>query len=102
MEDTFKIHLYIADERFSVELPKNDEAVEQLYRDAAKRIDRLLSDYRLAYREGGTFIDTKRLLAMVALHLSKQLLQTETRTDDSRCLAQVADLDKELEAFLSK
>ncbi|MBQ9200749.1 MAG: cell division protein ZapA [Bacteroidales bacterium] len=100
-DDTFKIHLYIADEDFFVELKRNDQQQEALYRQAARQISRLMNAYREKYHgEGAAELDTKRLLAMTALHLAKKNLEVEANTDDSRCLTVVGQLDEELKRYL--
>lgn len=101
-EDTFKIHLYVADEDFYVEIPK-DENEELLYRKAVKEVDRLIRAYRDKYKHSdNTELDFKKLLAMTALHLAKDKMMLQGMKDDSHCLQRIAELDKDLEAFLSK
>ena len=102
MEDeTFKIHLYIADEDFFVELKRNDEQQESLYRQAAREIARLVNAYRDKFHgEGAAELDTKKLLAMTALQLAKKNLEVEANTDDSHCLTVVRQLDEELKNYL--
>lgn len=99
-EDTFKIHLYVADEDFYVEIPK-DENEELLYRNAVKEIDRLIRAYRDKFKHSdNTELDFKKLLAMTALHLAKENVALQGSKDDSRCLQLITELDKDLEAFL--
>lgn len=100
MEDTFKIHLYVADEEFYVRIPK-DEETEGQYRDAVRKINRLLSSYRGAYNAENGSLGTKRLLAMTALHLAKEAIAAERDTDSDKCLSMIEDLDKDLEVFLN-
>lgn len=101
-EDTFKIHLYVADEDFYVEIPK-DENEEFLYRDAVKEIDRLIRAYREKYKTpDGTELNIKRLLAMAALHLAKRNTGIAIQQDSSECWKRVAEIDKDLEAFLQQ
>lgn len=100
-EDTFKIHLYVADEDFYVEIPK-DENEELLYRNAVKEIDRLIRAYRDKFKHSdNTELDFKKLLAMTALHLAKSNVELKGLKDDSRCLERIAEIDKDLEAFLN-
>ena len=101
-DDTFKIHLYVADEDFYVEIPK-DENEEVLYRDAVKEIDRLIRAYRDKYTTPDSKeLNFKRLLAMTALHLAKQNEALKTKGDDSQWFMRLAELDKDLDAFLKK
>ncbi len=101
-DDTFKIHLYVADEDFYVEIPK-DENEELLYRNAVKEIDRLIRAYREKFKTSeGTELDFKRLLAMTALHLARKNEELQVLQDDSQCLQRIAELDKELALFLGK
>lgn len=101
MEDTFKIHLRVADEDFYVTIRK-DEEEEELYRNAAKRINQIMNSYRQSFKDidNESELNTKKLLAMTALHLAKGKLEAERRTDDSLCLNMVEQLDKELKKFL--
>lgn len=102
MEETFKIRLFIADESFAVSVPKDDESVEQAYRDAAKKVNTLLNSYREQYKEAGAEILPKRLLAMTALHLAKESVQTETQAVDGQVFELISRLDAELEDFLTE
>ncbi len=99
-DETFKIHLYVADEDFYVEIPK-DENEERLYRDAVKEIDRLVRAYRDKFKwSEDKELDFKKLLAMTALHLARKNREMAEKSDDSQCFKRLAELDKELEAFL--
>lgn len=101
MEDTFKIHLRIADEDFYVTI-KKDEEEESLYRNAAKRIDQIMDLYRKGFKDKDQVskLNTKKLLAMTALHLAKGNIATERQSDDSLCQDVIKQLNRELEEFL--
>ncbi len=100
-EETFRIHLNVVGQEFYVRIPK-DENEELLYRNAVKRIEKILNSYRELFKNRDeSELDLKKLLAMTALHLAKSSLKAEQNAADIRILDTVAQLNDELTDFLS-
>lgn len=99
MDDSFRIHLHIADCYFPVKIKRNEKE-EALYRDAAKLVNKMVDKYRERFAEENPDIKMKDILAMVAYHFAINTLRKEAQTDDCRAMEVIEQLTKELEEAL--
>lgn len=95
MDDTFLIHLGIAEKEYGLRIERSDE---EITRAAAKQIRDKIDQYRKRYSEKA--VDVKDLLAMVALQLSIANLQLEHKNDTGPFAEKIQQLSKELEEYL--
>jgi len=94
MDDKMKIHLLIDNERYPLNIRREDE---QLYRDAAKQIDYKLNKYRNAFRD---FSPTKHW-AMVALELAFENMYLKDRNDTQPYMEKIKELEEEVDQCLN-
>lgn len=94
MDDKMKIHLLIDNERYPLNIRREDE---QLYRDAAKQIDYKLNKYRNAFRDFGP---TKHW-AMVALELAFENMYLKDRNDTQPYMEKIKELEEEVNQCLN-
>lgn len=94
MDDKMKIHLLIDNERYPLNIRREDE---QLYRDAAKQIDYKLNKYRNAFRDFGS---TKHW-AMVALELAFENMYLKDRNDTQPYMEKIKELEEEVDQCLN-
>ena len=98
-KDERHIRVEIADKTYGLWIERNEET-EFLVREAAKQIRRGLILYRQEFDEAS--VDTKDLLAMVALQLSINNLQLKNNNDTAPFEEKIRQLNDELESFLDK
>lgn len=95
MDDMMKINLLIDCQRYPLKIRREDE---QLYRDAAKKIDEILNNYRKQWPE----LSPNQYWAMTALDLAYKLRSMEGRNDTKPYLEKLEELGKELDRYVSK
>lgn len=101
-DDTFYIHLRVANEVLRVRIER-DEEVEVVYRNAEKLINRLLDAYRKKYvSTDHEELDLKKLLTMTVLHLAVSNVEHSLHSDETICFNEIERLDKEIEACLRR
>ena len=94
MDDEFLIHIMIAGKKYSLTIKRKDE---ELVRAAVKQINAKIMQYRKHF---ALEVDTKDLLAMVAVQLSMRNLELESRNDTSPFTEKIQALTTELEEYL--
>jgi cell division protein ZapA (FtsZ GTPase activity inhibitor) len=79
-ENEFDITLAVAGKRYQIPIRRGDEQQEEeaLYREAAKRIELLLVQYRQYFSKS---LEVDQLLSMVAIHLARDVLQLEAKNN---------------------
>ena len=90
-----KINLLIDCQRYPLNIRREDE---QLYRDAAKLIDKTLNKYRSMWPE----LSANNHWAMAALEIAFNLTTNENRNDTKPYLDKLEELTKELDNYISK
>lgn len=95
MDDKMKINLLIDCQRYPMNIRREDE---QLYRDAAKLIDKTLNKYRSWKPE----LNSGNHWAMTALELAFKLKSMEDRNDTKPYLEKLEELTSELDGYISK
>ncbi|MDE5677338.1 cell division protein ZapA [Phocaeicola sp.] len=94
MDDMMKIHLLIDNERYPLNIRREDE---QLYRDAAKQINNKLNKYRSEWPN----LSPARHWAMVSLELAFENISIKDRNDTVPYLEKLQELTEELEKQIS-
>ena len=90
-----KINLLIDCQRYPLNIRREDE---QLYRDAAKLIDKTLNKYRSWKPEMGA----NNHRAMAALELAFNLMTMKDKNETKPYLEKLEELTKELDNYISK
>ena len=90
-----KINLLIDCQRYPLNIRREDE---QLYRDAAKLIDKTLNKYLSWKPELGA----SNHLAMAALELAFNLMTMKDKNDTKPYLEKLEELTKELDNYIGK
>lgn len=90
-----KINLLIDCQRYPLNIRREDE---QLYRDAAKLIDKTLNKYRSWKPELGA----SNHWAMAALELAFNLMTMKDKNETKPYLEKLEELTKELDNYISK
>ena len=90
-----KINLLIDCQRYPLNIRREDE---QLYRDAAKLIDKTLNKYRSMWPELGA----NNHWAMAALELAFNLMSMKDKNDTKPYLEKLEELTKELDNYIGK
>ena len=94
-DQMMKINLLIDCQRYPLNIRREDE---QLYRDAAKLIDKTLNKYRSWTPELGA----NNHWAMAALELAFNLMSMKDRNDTQPYLKKLEELTKELDNYIGK
>ncbi len=95
MDDMMKINLLIDCQRYPLNIRREDE---QLYRDAAKLIDKTLNKYRSWRPE----LSANQHWAMASLELAFAFVANKERNDTEPYLRKLEELTKELDKHISK
>lgn len=95
MDDIMKINLLIDCQRYPLNIRREDE---QLYRDAAKLIDKTLNKYRSWRPE----LSSNQHWAMAALELAYAFISNKDRNDTQPYLKKLEELTEELDKYISK
>ncbi|MDR2041128.1 MAG: cell division protein ZapA [Tannerella sp.] len=74
----FDIKLEVAGRTYSVPVRRGNEEEEFLYREAAKRVEQHLIQYRQYFAKS---LGDAQLLTMVAIHLARDVLRLEAEND---------------------
>lgn len=98
MEDTFSIHLTIADKRYPLRIDRKDE---ELVRAAAKLVNDWIAQYRNRFKMEEAGLDKSDLLAMAACQLAIRALKAEKNEDGKYYASAIEQLNKEIEDFLA-
>lgn len=99
MDDMMKIHLLVDNVRYPLTIPRKDE---QLYRDAAKLIDKILNKYRKLYQDRFPDFQPERFWAMTALELAFENVSMKDRNDTAPYMEKMKELTQEIERYISK
>lgn len=99
MDDMMKIHLLVDNVRYPLTIPRKDE---QLYRDAAKQIDKILNKYRKLYQDRFPDFQPERFWAMTALELAFENVSMKDRNDTAPYMEKMKELTQEIERYISK
>lgn len=99
MDDMMKIHLLVDNVRYPLTIPRKDE---QLYRDAAKQIDKILNKYRKLYQDRFPDFQPERFWAMTALELAFENVSMKDRNDTAPYKEKMKELTQEIERYISK
>ena len=94
-EEMMKINLLIDCQRYPLKIRREDE---QLYRDAAKLIDKTLNKYR----DWMPDLDSNNHWAMAALELAYSAISMKRKNDTKPYTEKLEQLTKELEAYISR
>ena len=94
-DNKMKINLLIDCQRYPLNIRREDE---QLYRDAAKLIDKTLNKYRSMWPD----LSASNHWAMAALEIAFNLTTNENRNDTKPYLEKLEELTKELDNYISK
>jgi cell division protein ZapA len=98
VSDEFQIQLKIADQYYPLNCKRSEEGI---IRKAASYInEKLLPEYRSFYSKAD--LDMKDFLAFVAFQVSLENLCVQKNEDLSPLFNKVAQLNKELEEYLSR
>jgi hypothetical protein len=95
MEDTFSIHLTIADRRYPLRIKRSEEE-EALVRAAAKLVNDWLTQYRNRFKVEDAGLEMRDLLAMAACQIAIRALKAEQNEDGKAYASTIGQLDKEL------
>ena len=90
-----RINLLIDCQRYPLNIRREDE---QLYRDAAKLIDKTLNKYRKWMPD----LDSNKHWAMAALELAFNNVSNKDKNDTKPYVEKLEELTKELDSFISK
>lgn len=90
IDDKFKINLLIDNERYPLTILRKEE---QLYRDAAKQIDRKLNKYRSMYPA----LSPEKHWAMAALELSFENVSMKDRNDTQPYADKLKRLEEDID-----
>lgn len=99
MDDMMKIYLLVDNVRYPLTIPRKDE---QLYRDAAKQIDKILNKYRKLYQDRFPDFQPERFWAMTALELAFENVSMKDRNDTAPYMEKMKELTQEIERYISK
>lgn len=94
-DNKMKINLLIDCQRYPLNIRREDE---QLYRDAAKLIDKTLNKYRSWRPE----LSSNQHWAMAALELAYAFISNKDRNDTQPYLKKLEELTEELDKYISK
>lgn len=97
MDDIFTINLYLADKHYPLRIKRSEE---ELVRTAGKMVNDKLAQYRTHFDVDESGLGLKDLLAMVACQIAIESLKTAQSSDTEAYEKSLAQLNKELEAFL--
>ena len=91
MDDKIKINLRMAGISFPLTVDRKDE---QRMREAARRVDKRLGDYRNRYAQA---VSNERILAMTAFQFALEGLEMEERNDTQPYTDKVRELTQLLD-----
>ena len=91
MDDKIKINLRMAGISFPLTVDRKDE---QRMREAARRVDKRLGDYRNRYAQA---VSNERILAMTAFQFALEGLEMEERNDTQPYADKVRELTQLLD-----
>lgn len=96
MDEEFLINILIAGKKYQLTIERQQE---EIFRAAAVQLNAKLLQYAQHY---GDELDIKDLLAMVAIHLSKNNLELEGKNDTAPFTEKISELTAELEEYLKR
>lgn len=94
MDDEFLINILVAGKRYSIMIRRDEE---EMFRKAAKRIDKKVMAYQGKYE---TPLEKQDILALIALQAVVEQLEMEEKNDMSPFEEKIQELDNELEKYL--
>lgn len=94
-EELMKINLLIDRQKYPLKIRREDE---QLYRDAAKLIDKTLNKYRSRMPD----LEANNYWAMAALELAYVCTSLNGKNDTKPFQEKIEELTKELDNYISK
>jgi len=94
-DDNFVIHVTINGFRMPLKIARKNEEV---YRDAEKKVNKLLLDYWKKYNQRSA----EEVLSMTAYQLAVALSRKEFEQNTAPVVEKIEQLDKELEKILSE
>jgi cell division protein ZapA len=97
--DEFDIRLEIAGKMYPVPVKRGDEQEEFLYREAAKLVQIEVLRYKQHFAKT---VNERDLLAMVVLHLARQVLQLGEKNDIEPYVHKIQQLTDLLECHLKE
>jgi cell division protein ZapA len=95
--DVFAIHVEVADRSYRILIERGDELREQLARDAAKRVQKNFHQYRQSFVKS---MEDRDLLAMTAIQLAMEVIQSEKRNDTEPFTRKIRQLTSDIESYL--
>ncbi len=96
MDEDFLIHIEIAGGRYPITIRRDEE---EIMRAAAKQVNQLFHAYQKEYVP--TAYKREDWLAIIAVHLSKEVLQLEAKYDISPFEERIRELTEELGRYLA-
>ncbi len=93
-DDNFIIHVKVGGFRIPLNIPRKDE---ELYRNAEKKVNKLLLDYQQKYNQRSA----EEVLSITAYQLAVALSKKEYVQDKTPIVEKIEQLDEELEKVLS-
>ena len=96
-EDEFVIHLDVAGRTYPVKIKKGNEQEEFVIRQAVKRIQQHVIQFRQFYVKS---VDDRDLLAMAAIQLAIDMVSLEEQIDTKPFTQKIQQLTKMLENYL--
>ncbi len=95
MDDCFEINLMVGGTYYPLKIRREDE---QLYREAARRINDKLNRYRKRFPQ----LSEEKYCVMAAIHTSMANVMWEQFNDTAPYADRIRQLDNQLDAFLAE
>jgi len=95
--DEFVINVEIADRAYPVKIKRGDEQEEFLIRNAAKRVQQNVLQFKQFFAKS---VENRDLLAMVAIQLAVEVINLEGRNDTKPFTDKIQQLTQTLENYL--
>ena len=99
MDEMMRIHVMIDGKRYPLKPILREK--EQLYRDAAKKINDMLNDYRKQGEKVSPRPTKEDLLAMVAFQIALENTSMKDQNDTVPYTRKLEELTQEIEAYIS-
>ncbi len=94
MDEEFLINILVAGKRYSITIRRDEE---EIFRKAAKWIDRKIMTYQSKYEIP---LEKQDILALIALQAIVEQLEMEEKNDESLFEMKIRELNNELERYL--
>jgi cell division protein ZapA len=99
MKDEFDITLEVAGKPYRIPVSRGDEQMEFLYREAAKRVQTCMVQYRQRF---SISLEDAAVLSMVAIHLARDVVQLEGKNDAEPYAHKIQQLTDKLDEYLKR